>query len=487
MEDQLFAVRGFFALVWLIAIQACTGDSPSLRGIDHLPSDARPSPADIDAALTDAMLPPLDGADTAFDGSIPIDAIVPIDAHLAFDANVRLDAHVQPDANTAIDSSHPSPDSSVVITNCAELSSCGTCTMHRDCAWCSSRATCASISSACVWGVREIGDSCGAVEPCTSATCWQPTADLAACGTWSLAEDFSSGRYAIHRYAVRIEPGNPVDIELMRSAGMWQPALLITDDAGTLVYAGETTNLHPSARIESSLNGRTGALARLTLQTTVALNLRVHVTSWAVLDTDFAGMVSTTAQYELSMQQSCMTTSDLYGGIERDGMYIPRAGLENPTLRGALGISVEPYGDLVTAGGNSWVRGTLSWFGGPRDTGVTATETGSISGEILRSLNNPMDPSASVLAERPEDYYYVAMRWNYSPRGVTWWRSARLLVRNPTTGATIVVRPVDWGPNTSTRRIIDLSPQSLRDLGMTTDDPVLVAFALPGTPLGPVD
>ncbi|MDW8362601.1 MAG: septal ring lytic transglycosylase RlpA family protein [Myxococcales bacterium] len=136
--------------------------------------------------------------------------------------------------------------------------------------------------------------------------------------------------------------------------------------------------------------------------------------------------------------------------------------------------------------GVQWVRGRVSWFGGPRDTGVGATETGAITGERLRSLNDPVDASPSTIASRPHDYYYVAMRWNYSPNGRTWWRDARILVRNPANGRSVVVRPVDWGPHTRTRRIIDLSPQALRDLGMSTDEEALVAFATPGTPLGVV-
>ena len=84
------------------------------------------------------------------------------------------------------------------------------------------------------------------------------------------------------------------------------------------------------------------------------------------------------------------------------------------------------------------------------------------------------------------DSCLVAMRGSYSPNGTSWWRNARLVVANPRTGAQVVVRPVDWGPNTSTRRVIDVSPQTMRDLGVTTDDEVPVAFALPGTPVGPV-
>ena len=129
----------------------------------------------------------------------------------------------------------------------------------------------------------------------------------------------------------------------------------------------------------------------------------------------------------------------------------------------------------------------MSWFGSPRDTsGVTATETGAITGELLRALNDPLDPSAATLRARPEDYYYVAMRFAYSPNGRGFWRDARLLIVSPRTGAKVVVRPVDWGPHTRTGRVLDLSPQSLRDLGLTTDDEALVAFAAPGTPLGPV-
>jgi hypothetical protein len=175
-----------------------------------------------------------------------------------------------------------------------------------------------------------------------------------------------------------------------------------------------------------------------------------------------------------------------YAGLTLGGSEIPRAGLANATLRSALGLSTEPYGTVSTFEGSSYVRGRVSWFGGPRDTGVTTTETGAITGERLRSLNDPMDPSASTLSARPADYYYVAMRWAYAPNGTRWWRDARLVVVNPANGRAIVVRPVDWGPNTSTRRVLDLSPQALTDLGLSTDGEALVAFAPAGTRLGRV-
>lgn len=175
-----------------------------------------------------------------------------------------------------------------------------------------------------------------------------------------------------------------------------------------------------------------------------------------------------------------------HAGLTLGGSQIPRQGLANPTLNATLGIGTEPLGSVVTHQGLSWVRGRMSWFGGPNDSGVSSTETGAITGERLRSLNSPTNPSSSTLSSRPEDYYFVAMRWAYSPNSVSFWRRQRFVVMNPSTGATVVARAVDWGPHTRTGRVIDLSPQARTDLGVTTDDDVLIAFAPEGTPLGVV-
>ncbi|MFK7998993.1 MAG: hypothetical protein AB8H86_05325 [Polyangiales bacterium] len=177
-----------------------------------------------------------------------------------------------------------------------------------------------------------------------------------------------------------------------------------------------------------------------------------------------------------------MPPTGVHAGLSQNGSQIPRAGLENSTG----GVGLETEGDVVTIDGQQWVRGTISNFGGPNDTGVTTTETGAITGERLRSLNTPMDASRAVIESRPEDFYYAAMRWSYSPGNRTFWRDARILIRNPATGAQVVVRPVDWGPHIRTGRIIDVAPQTEDDLGASTDDNVDVAFAAPGTPLGPV-
>src|ERR1043166_5460356 len=145
----------------------------------------------------------------------------------------------------------------------------------------------------------------------------------------------------------------------------------------------------------------------------------------------------------------------------------------------------EPYGSVVTVDGLDWVKGKTSQFGGPNDTGVTSTETGSVSGDRLRSLNSPLNASASTIAARPGDFYFLAMRWDYTP-GRTFWKNARIVLKNPDNGKVVVVRPVDWGPNTSTGRIVDISPQAMKDLGTDTDHSLLVAFATSDAPLGVV-
>ena len=177
---------------------------------------------------------------------------------------------------------------------------------------------------------------------------------------------------------------------------------------------------------------------------------------------------------------------DVYGGIDRGTAQIPRAGLANDTLRGALGVSTEPYGSIFQYEGRDYVRGLVSHFGGPSDTGVSSTETGAITGERLRSLNSPLNASDATIATRPEEFYFIAMRWDYTPHGKSFWVNARILVVNPANGVKVVLRPVDWGPNTSTRRILDISPEAISDLGATTDDNLLVSFAAAGSPLGVV-
>lgn len=173
---------------------------------------------------------------------------------------------------------------------------------------------------------------------------------------------------------------------------------------------------------------------------------------------------------------SAISTSswkDFYAGLDLNGSQIPRKGLSNPTLGSTLGVNQEPFGNIVQFDGLDFVQGKVSWFGGPQDDGVADDETGSLTGENLKKL--------------PENDYYCAMRWSFSPNGTRFWANQRILVINPLNQKAVIVRAIDWGPNTSTKRILDLSPKALEDLSAETDDDLLVAFAQPNSqPVGPV-
>lgn len=325
-----------------------------------------------------------------------------------------------------------------------------------------------------------------------AARIWATGADLRRCGSLSIAEDFSSGRFTVHRWRTTLPAGGELTVSLEVREGEWSPAIVVADAAGAEVYDGETPAGHDAVAAEPGATGRSDGAAEVRLSASSAIELNLYVTSWEALGSAFESSLPRDARYDLRLAHECPAGETggweaLHAGLEQGGVPLPRQGVRNATLRRALGVSTEPYGSVATREGRSFVSGRVSWFGGPRDTGVTSSERGAISGERLRSLNDPLAPSAGTLASRPEDFYFAAMRFDYDPAGIAFWRESRLLVLDPETGRAVVVRPVDWGPNTRTRRVLDLSPQAMSDLGLVTDDTALVAFASRTAPLGPVE
>ncbi|MBI2372781.1 MAG: murein L,D-transpeptidase catalytic domain family protein [Deltaproteobacteria bacterium] len=321
----------------------------------------------------------------------------------------------------------------------------------------------------------------------TGASVWRNTVSLARCGRYGLNENFSSGRYNAHRFRAPVGPDAPVEVRFERTGGTFDPAIVVATPDGARLFDGRSSTAIAGIEVTMLDSGRETPYATIAIESPNAATVDVYLTSWETLDARFGRAIPTSAKYALSIEQTCNSTegwSGVYAGLEQSGSMIPRRGLECTTLRQTLGHATEPYGELTDWQNARFVSGRISHFGGPSDSGVGPTERGAITGELVRSLNSPEDPSESQLAARPGDFYYAAMRFDYSPNGREFWSQARLLVVNPGTGAAIVVRPVDWGPHTSTARVIDLSPQSLKDLGLETDETVLVAFAAAGAPLG---
>lgn len=324
----------------------------------------------------------------------------------------------------------------------------------------------------------------------TNASVWRPEAPLAACAQWSIGENYASGRFNVHRYRAPISGDGTLTVRVARTAGSWSPAIFLVDQRGSLLYAGDADAGNELGESTPVSDGRSGDVAEVRVDLRGMTSAFVYVTAWEIVDAALNGRVPRDARYTLSLAHDCGSVDDdtegSYRGLSHNGLEIPRAGLSNNTLRGVHGVSTERYGEVITRDGQRFVRGRVSWFGGPNDSGVGSQETGAITGERLRSLNSPTNPSRDALSSRPEDFYYAAMRWNYNGQGARPWRNARVVVSNPDSGVSLVVRAVDWGPNINTARVIDLSPQALRELGLQTDDQALIAFVAEDTPLGPL-
>ena len=144
------------------------------------------------------------------------------------------------------------------------------------------------------------------------------------------------------------------------------------------------------------------------------------------------------------------------------------------------------------------VEGKMSTFGGPTDTGMSASE-----GLALFTPADTQDPKYSYLflptpppgitglgrRLNPEKYYF-ACRWNYNDTPREFLKRALARMENPANGCAADARPVDWGPNISTGRVADLSPGLAKALGLQTDGVVRITIsafrATPVTPVKPV-
>ena len=179
-------------------------------------------------------------------------------------------------------------------------------------------------------------------------------------------------------------------------------------------------------------------------------------------------------------------------------------------------------------------EGTCSYFGGPNDTGIDVTLRKKFYEEHVgeytpanftyeefyknKKVREEFDKWMNERADFFESYkkagwegtgllcgparnldtendYYCAMRWHnrtterYGDKGKPghqhWWREQKIKVTNPATGNSTIVRPVDWGPNETTGRVIDLSHRAMEEIGATTDVTwVKMCIVDSDTPLG---
>ncbi len=128
------------------------------------------------------------------------------------------------------------------------------------------------------------------------------------------------------------------------------------------------------------------------------------------------------------------------------------------------------------------VIGKCSYFGGPGDT------TGMTSSEGLAFLYKQSDKPEVFMAGKSLDSpalgwdlnpftHYLACRWDYDVTPKTMLVGKQVaLVRAIDTGIALTAMPSDWGPNSATGRVADLSPSLMADLQIATDDEVEILY-----------
>jgi len=129
------------------------------------------------------------------------------------------------------------------------------------------------------------------------------------------------------------------------------------------------------------------------------------------------------------------------------------------------------------------VSGHCSWFGGPEDTGVSPDEGLAFLYEVDDAPHlflNEQPPGTTGLARRlnADHRPYVACRWDYAVTPKTMLADPHQLavVRSKRTGREAFAWPADWGPNSETGRVADLSPYLMEKLELETDDEVEVIY-----------
>jgi len=129
------------------------------------------------------------------------------------------------------------------------------------------------------------------------------------------------------------------------------------------------------------------------------------------------------------------------------------------------------------------VSGHCSWFGGPEDTGVAPDEGLAFLYEVDDAPHlflNEQPPNTTGLARRlnADHRPYVACRWDYAVTPKTMLADPHQLavVRSKRTGREAFAWPADWGPNSETGRVADLSPYLMEKLELETDDEVEVIY-----------
>lgn len=123
--------------------------------------------------------------------------------------------------------------------------------------------------------------------------------------------------------------------------------------------------------------------------------------------------------------------------------------------------------------------GPMSTFGGPDDSGMSATEGLAMVQSYFEfaQMSAYFQRGALFWYGRKLDpnTFYVAWRYPKSLR--IWLRTHKVKVR--ANGKCFEAQTIDWGPAEATGRVVDLSPGLAKALGLQTDQTCEVEVPLP--------
>lgn len=143
------------------------------------------------------------------------------------------------------------------------------------------------------------------LEPCELGACWSTLTFSSYCGSTAITENFSSGAYNVHQFALRVRAGIPAELTVLRTNGDLDPAFVIHDDAGETVYDGELGIVREDLVVEAIDTGDGSDTAVVRIMPEADLALTVFLTGWSVVDGGFAPPIPTDVTYELEVFQEC--------------------------------------------------------------------------------------------------------------------------------------------------------------------------------------
>lgn len=142
-------------------------------------------------------------------------------------------------------------------------------------------------------------------EPCGVGQCWSAPAIGGLCGLSTVNENFATGKYDVHGYALAVPGAVTADLTVTVTGGAWDPALIVLAQDETTLYDGEVGVPGDDPQVTPVQSGHAGGSARVQLTPKSDLPVEVFVTGWSVVDGGFAPALPPDAEYSLTALLDC--------------------------------------------------------------------------------------------------------------------------------------------------------------------------------------